>query len=182
MAIYTPFPIDGTVYDTDGSTVRPNAIVVILYTTTEERLSTTTDDNGQFILDISNFTSGYSNNDKLQITATYGSESGIRSISRRYTVNVGAGSYSIGNMILHEGEESLTTCSITFVSLTNSTSGGLYTDFYDRNDNLVFRMECGAGLSIAFPIGYLGLKMDKGFIRVFESETSGSLKSMAVVK
>ena len=50
------------------------------------------------------------------------------------------------------------------------------------NDNLVFRIETIAGETEALPIGYLGVKMDGGFIRIFESETSGRSEVLTVFK
>ena len=179
---YTPFQVDGTVLDTDGSTAVNKAKVVILNTTTGERTAETTNSSGQFVGDLANLTSGYSNGDKIQTTVTYGTESSIRSLTKRFTVVLTDGSKALGNIILHPGEDPFTTCNITFAALTNSTAGGLYVDFYNRNDILVFRIDCGAATSIAFPIGYLGVKMDGGFVRVFESEASGSLNSLVVFK
>jgi hypothetical protein len=177
-----PYPISGTVYDRDGSTAVA-AIVTILDTATHEKTSITCNSNGQFIIDAANLASGYTNGDHLQITASYGSGSGIRSLSKRHTIDTGTGSYDCGSIVLHSGEDSFLTCNITFASHTNSHSGNLYVDFYDRtNDNLVFRIETIAGETEALPIGYLGVKMDGGFIRIFESETSGRSEVLTVFK
>jgi hypothetical protein len=85
-------------------------------------------------------------------------------------------------MVLHSGVEPFGTCFIVFTAHSNSAAGGLYVDFYDRNDNLVFRIESAAGSTSVYPIGYLGAKMDGGFIRVFESETAGESSVLTVVK
>jgi hypothetical protein len=178
-----PYPIDGIVYDIDGSTVVSGAMVVVLNTTTHEKTSTTTNSLGQFILDLANLTSGYSNSDKTQITAFYGTDSGQRCLSKRHTVDIGTGSYAIGDMVLHSGTEPIITCSITFAAHTNSHSGNLYVTYYDRtNDNLAFRIEALAGTTQPLPFGYLGKVMAGGFIRIFEDDTSGRSNSVEVWK
>lgn len=181
LGLRTPYPVDGRIYDQNGSTAVNGATVVILNITSQEKISGSTDAAGDFLLDLANLTSGYLIGDRIQITAFYGDGSGRRSLSKRYTL---AGtSYSAGNFVLHSGEEPFGTCHITFVSLTNSTAGGLYVDFYDRsNDVKVFRIECLGGYYADFGIGYLGKRMDGGFIRVFESNTSGELEVLTVVK
>ena len=177
------YSINGKVYDRDGATVLENTIVIVLDVTTGERTSVKTNSVGEFILDLNNLASGYSNGDKLQITATYKSDGSIRSLSRRHTVDMGIGFVDLGNMVLHSGEEPLNTCHIVFASHTNSTGAGLYVDFYDRtNDVLIFRIEAPTGDSRQFSIGYLGKKMEGGFIRVFESEASGSSEALVISK
>jgi len=178
-----PYPVDGVVYDIDGSTLVSGAIVVALDVTTAEKISTTTNALGQFQLDLANLSSGYTNADKIQVTATYKTESGQRSLSKRHTVDTGTGSYSAGNMVLHSGSEPFGTCNITFASHSNSHSGNLYVKYYDRtNDNPVFIIESIAGTTATLPFGYLGVKMSGGFIRVFESETSGQSNTVEVWK
>ena len=117
MPTYTPFPIDGIVLDIDGSTALNAAKVIVLNATTAERTSGITNSSGQFILDLANLTSGYSNGDKLQITAFYGTGTAIRSLSKRYTILLTDGAKALGNMILHEGEEHIGTCNITFAGI-----------------------------------------------------------------
>lgn len=177
----TPYPVDGTVYDQDGSTAVNGATVIALDVTTQEKTSITTDSSGDFLLDLGNLASGWTVGDKMQITAFYKDGSARRSLTKRFTVS--STSHSCGSLVLHAGVEPFGTSHITFVSVTNSTAAGLYVDFYDRdNDIKVFRVEAITGTSIAFPIGYLGTRMDGGFVRVFESETSGELEVLTVVK
>ena len=175
-----PYPIDGTIYDLDGSTAVNQAQVVVLDSTSGERISMKTNSSGQFILDIANLASGYSNGDKLQITATYGSGSAIRSLSKRHTVDTGLGAYSVGSMVLHEGEEPFGTCTITFAGATSTTDQTV--SWYDRNDNVVFKLSMLAKTTSTYPFGYLGQKMDGGFIRAFSSESTGVTKAVTIFK
>ena len=182
MAQFLPYPIDGTVVDTDGSTAVA-ATVVILNTTTAERISLTAETDGTFLLDLANLTSGYTNSDKIQITVFFGAGTAMRSLSRRHTVNTAQGSYSVGTMVLHWGADPFGSCYITFASHTNSSGAGLWVDFYDRiNDAKIMRIETATGNISTFPIGYLGVKADGGFIRIFESETSRNSEVLTVVK
>lgn len=179
-----PYPIDGTIYDIDGSTLVSGAIVAALDVTTGEKISTTTNVLGQFQLDLANLTSGYTANDKCQLTASYGTVSGQRSLSRRWTISGAyANNYDASTMVLHSGSDPFGTCDITFASHTNSHSASLYVSYYDRtNDNLVFRIENVTRTTITLPFGYLGKKMAGGFIRIFESETSGRSNTVEVWK
>jgi len=179
--VYTPYPVDGVVYDVDGVNVVNNSTVVALNTTTGEKISMKTNSLGQFILDLANLTSGYSNGDALQVTATYGSGSAIRSLSKRHTVSTVAGAYAIGNMVLHPGEDHFGDCNLTFAFITSDTTTR-YCDYYDRNDNLIFRISSIASSTAEMAFGYLGIRMDKGFIRVFSSETAGQCYSSAIYK
>lgn len=178
---FAPFPVDGTIKDRDGITVRAGTVVVV-NCTTGERISGTANASGQFILDLGNLTSGYTIGDHIHVTAFYGTGSGRRTLSKRFIITTGMSNYECGSMVLHSGEEKFDTCHIFFASVTNSTAGGLYVDFYDRNDNFVFRIECLGGYYADYAIGYVGVKMDNGFIRIWESETAGSLESLVVVK
>jgi hypothetical protein len=174
MAPYIPYPIDGTVYDIDGSTKVAGATVIAFNVDTGERTSTTTDSSGDFLIDMANFASGYSDGDRIQGTISYGSGSGIRCMSRRHTIDTAVGAYSAGDVVLHPGTDPFLTCHITFAGHSNTHTAKLYVDFYDRtNDVLVFRIEAPLGGSASFPFGYLGQKMDGGFIKVFEDETAG---------
>jgi len=184
----TPYPIDGVVYDRDGTTLVSGATVIILDVNLNEKISAKTNASGEFLLDLANLTSDYSNGDKIQVTAVYGLGSAQRSLSKRHTVVTATGYYSAGDMVLHAGSEPFADSFITFVSHSNSHSAGLYVDFYDRkNDAFVFRVESTAasattGDTAILPIGYLGVKMDGGFIRVFESETAGRSEVLTVFK
>lgn len=179
--VYSPYPVDGTVYDIDGVNLVNSAFVVALNATTGEKISMKTNSVGQFLLDLANLTSGYSNGDLLQVTATYGTGSGIRSLSKRHTVSTVAGAYAIGNMVLHPGEDHFGDCSITFAFITSDTSVRTC-DYYDRNDNLVFRIGSIASSTGELAFGYLGIRMDKGFIRIFSSETASQCYSSAIYK
>jgi hypothetical protein len=68
----TPFPIDGRVYDTDGTTALTGIAVICRNTTNNESMSTTTDSNGDFMFDAVNFTSGYSIGDEISLFTSYG--------------------------------------------------------------------------------------------------------------
>jgi len=177
------YPIDGLVYDVDGSTVVSGAVVIVLNVTTGERTSTTSNGIGGFILDLANLASGFTNLDKLQITASYGRGSGARSLSRRHTVNTAIGFYNAGNMVLHPGTDPFLTCHITFAGHSNAHTAKLYVNFYDRTyDVLVFSIEAPLGGSAPFPFGYLGQKMDGGFIKIFEDETAGRSVTSVISK
>lgn len=176
--------INGTVYDLDGSTASDGAKVTIYNVTTKEKTSTTTNSSGQFLLDLANLASGYTIGDKIVLTAQIGTGSATRSLSKRKTT-AAADNYewSVGSIVLHEGMEQWGTCYIVQVAHTNSSAGGLYVDFYDRdNDVRIFRIEAAAGTTTNVLTQYPGIKMDGGFIRVFESETAAESKVLMQVR
>jgi hypothetical protein len=67
-----PFPVDGTVYEFDGTTAVANVKVICRNVTNNETLNTTTNSSGQFIFDLSYFTSGYSTGNEISLFASYG--------------------------------------------------------------------------------------------------------------
>lgn len=66
-----PFPIDGTVYDTDGTTALASVKVTIRNERTNETLSDTTDSAGAYTLDCANLASQYANGDTISIFVIY---------------------------------------------------------------------------------------------------------------
>ena len=175
-----PYTVSGTIYDIDGSTKLLAAQVTAYNVTTKEKTSVTSDVSGNFILSLSNLASGYTLGDRIVLSVQYGggSSSAVRSLSKRRTTADGDnGVWEVGNLVLHEGGEAWGTCYIAFAHHSNSSSGGLYVDFYDReNDVRVFRIECPAGDSESIFPSWPGIKMDGGYIRIFESETAGESK------
>lgn len=174
------FPITGKIYDRDGSTVINGVTVIVFDVTLGQKTSVTTNVLGEFIADLSNLASAWTEGDKLQITAFYGDGSARRSLSKRYTVKTSDGSYDIGNMILHAGEEPFGKATITYAHHTATANANV--DFYDRNDNFVFNIRVLANSFAVAPIGYLGKIMDGGFIRVFGTETAGTSEVLTVWK
>ena len=177
-----PYPVDGRVYDMDGSTVITGATVIAFNVTTQEKTSITTDTSGDFIIDLANLASGYSNGDHIQLTAHYGISTGARTLSKRHTVNTSVGMWSPGDMVLHAGAEPFGTCFVTFAGVTAGSSAR-NVEFYDRTyDILVFKISAVANSTEQMSFGYLGQKMEGGFIRVFSSETSGDCYCSTIVK
>lgn len=71
----TPYPVTGIIYSLDGSIAEASATVTAINTSTGERTSETTNSDGQYILDLANFASGYSDGDSVVIRATNGTNS-----------------------------------------------------------------------------------------------------------
>ena len=177
------YPIDGTVYDRDGTTAVAASVIAFNCTTTE-RTSVTCNASGQFILDLNNFPSGFTVGDHVQITAQYGNGEAVRSLSKRHTTSI-AGFYSIGSMVLHAGVEPISPNGVTWItaiSHANSTAAKKYVDFYDRNDAFIFRVEAALGDTNSPHIQLPGVCMRNGFIRVFESETAGDSEVLVLVR
>lgn len=101
-----PYPINITLYDTDGSTVATSKLVVMRNGTTSETSSGTTNGSGEVILDASNFDSGYTNSDVLTIWST----DGDKTVYTTHTIDTGAGSH---------------TTTLTYIDLSGGTTVSL---------------------------------------------------------
>ena len=69
-----PYPVNGTITDSDSNTVSTK--VVMRNDRTGETINTTSNSSGQYILDAANLTSGYMDSDRLSIITAYGNEEG----------------------------------------------------------------------------------------------------------
>lgn len=67
-----PFPVSGKVYDTDGTTALANVKIICKNVTNNETLTALSVSTGDYIFDLSNFTSGYSIGDEISLFASYG--------------------------------------------------------------------------------------------------------------
>src|SRR3990167_607933 len=112
-----PYSISGQITDTDGSTALSNVRVVIRNERTNETLSTNTDSSGDYIFDIANFSSGYSNGDIVTVLVIYTNSEG----SLEHTVV--------------EGDGGATDQDITLVDVPASDTLRYFTvqQFYDHN-------------------------------------------------
>ena len=71
MTINLPYPVYGTITDTDAT--NPNGAKVILRNDRSgEKINTTTNSSGQYLLDAGNLTSGYVNSDRLTVICAFG--------------------------------------------------------------------------------------------------------------
>jgi len=68
----TPYPVSGTLYDTDGSTALSNVKIVLTNVNDNTELTTTTDSSGGFMFDLANLSGAYSNDDEIALYAAYG--------------------------------------------------------------------------------------------------------------
>lgn len=66
-----PFPINGVVYDTDGTTAMASVKVTLRNERTNETISTTTNASGQYILDCANLASQYADGDVVTVFIIY---------------------------------------------------------------------------------------------------------------
>ncbi len=80
MAFQDPYPIYGTVTDADGNAVA-NATITVVNLETEEELEDTTDANGNYVIELINMPSGYSEDDDIRVTAENATLSGTGSTS-----------------------------------------------------------------------------------------------------
>jgi hypothetical protein len=97
-----PFPVSGTAYESNGSTTIASLRVICRNVTNNETITYTTNSSGQFIFDLSNFTSGYSTGDEISLFASYGNyyREVVFTVSGQYkeqnlTLNVEIESYAL---------------------------------------------------------------------------------------
>lgn len=150
--IYNPYPISGTVFDTDGSTaVEGVQVQIINMTQGKTRLITTTDANGQYMLNLGNLSSGYANSDVLYLIASHSDTSEDAAASSydgpnkceyyRTTVNttngleeknlvLRIGSYIIGDCALVGGKISNNNASAQYVTLRELSTGRVKDKIY----------------------------------------------------
>lgn len=90
--VYVPYPLSGLVKDVDGSTVLENIIVTAYDFNTKEYISSVTNSSGEYMLDLANLTSGYSNGDVIYLTAITNNTSNIKKYEHyRTTVSTSNG-------------------------------------------------------------------------------------------
>jgi len=67
-----PFPISGKVYESDGTTIISNVLVICKNVSNNETQTQLSNSSGEFLFDAANFTSGYSVGNEISIFASYG--------------------------------------------------------------------------------------------------------------
>ena len=86
----SPYNLNITLYDTDGTTVAVSKLVTARNETTNETINNTTNGSGQTILNIGNLASGYSDGDVITIYSVDGSNT----VYTTHIVDISAGSFT----------------------------------------------------------------------------------------
>lgn len=68
----TPHPVSGNIFDTDGTTPINNVRVSILNAVTNEAKAVLTNQSGEYLVDLANYPSGFTDGDDISIYASYG--------------------------------------------------------------------------------------------------------------
>lgn len=175
MAARVPYPVTGTVYDTDGTTVVSGAQVKIINVTNSgDSITVTTDAVGEFVADLADdgFSTDYANNDKLQMVAYVNSRP--KASWYRHTVNTILGFWTIGAMYLHAGNLNIGSTRLNAFVIANHTGAVGQVDLRDvENDDLILSVELPTnGTSTAYLAQ--GIKFLGGICIVREADTSGS--------
>jgi len=68
----SPYPVDGTLYYNDGTTKLASVLVICKNVNKNETLTQTTNASGQFMFELTDFTSGYKLGDEISLMASYG--------------------------------------------------------------------------------------------------------------
>lgn len=114
-----PYVIDGVVYSISSTTPSALATVKMINVTTGDTLNLVTNALGQYVADINNFKSGYSNGDIIFITAS----DGTYHLQWRVTVNTGVGSETINLTLLNDeksqGREEFDTYAMRYSNVNN---------------------------------------------------------------
>ena len=69
--VLTSYPVSGTAYESDGTTVLANVKVTIRNETSNATLSTNSDSTGRYRFDCANFSGGWNNGDILSVFVIY---------------------------------------------------------------------------------------------------------------
>ena len=165
----TPYPVSGTISDTDNSAAVSGASVTVFNRTTpgtnnSNYMSATTNSSGQYIIDLADMPSGYSNGDKLIISASY---SGC-SVESLHTIDTAAGSHT-ANMTLMSGTSGSGDSNYYGVlhSVVFSHSAAATIAFYEKNtgvEKLVLRL--GSSGTTSVYLGPEGIHFNGGIVRV----------------
>lgn len=103
MGINLPYPVTGTVYESDGTTAVSSGVSVTARNeTTNELISTTTNSSGQYVLDYGNFSSGYLSSDTVTtyvLYTTFEASSSIVISSNTHTLNLTLADVSASNLV-----------------------------------------------------------------------------------
>lgn len=185
-----PYPISGVVYDDNGTgstNLVDGATVIVRNVTKNEFEAVATNSAGEFLVDLANFTTDYSNSDRIQITAFFGAGSNEIVLDRRHTIDTAVGFYNAGNMILHPlgdhffGNYTPTTYvskkALLSYSIANRTASAVQVHLYDRlNDRLVMAIVVPATTTINSQIGsYIGKEFDGGICVIYSDEGTTSI-------
>ncbi len=141
------YQITLTVKDIDNSTNLNGATVEIFDVNTQKRISTTTNSSGQATLDIAHLTGGYTNGDKLIVSA-YTTDGNLKSVDYIFTLDTATypDGFDIGTIAVMIGEKLFNSnvnskYEINAYSISNSDASIRYVDLYDRIlGNLVMRV------------------------------------------
>lgn len=68
----SPYPVNGTAYDSDGTTALSDIRIVLTNTSTNDTLTTTTDSDGSYLFDLNNLSEGYRDSDVISVYSAYG--------------------------------------------------------------------------------------------------------------
>jgi len=74
---FESYSIYGTVFESDRVTPAPNATVIVRNDTKGTSEETTSNEHGHFLVDLANYTGGYSHGDTIAVPTTRGGDYGI---------------------------------------------------------------------------------------------------------
>jgi len=156
-----PYPVTITAFDIDNTTKLSSATVTIIEIATQERLTGTTNAAGQVILDLSNFTSGYTNGDVVHIIASKNWKSG----GDRHVIDTGTGSYD--STIYADGiPVQLNTCKLVELQAVSAATAGQVRIYDNHHDNLVATLKPPANDTRDIFFGDMGKICVGGFTHV----------------
>lgn len=174
------YPCSGIISDVDGTTAMEGATVTAYNCTKHEWLPDdmkgTTNAAGEYIIDLANFPTDYSDGDKVHILAYYGN----KHIDVRHTIDIGVGSFE-QNMYLHDGEPWLMDTRIEAIHVSNENAAAKYVDIYDRyNDARRIRISVGIGQSHSIYFGKKGFLCQDGICIVYETGVTATDMQVAI--
>ena len=177
-----PFPVTGYVYDIDGTTKLANATVTARNVTNGEWLPQTaqgtTASDGEYAIDLGNFKSGWSDDDKIQLYVYKGDN---LVACYRWQIETGTEEKD-QNLYAHTGRVSLSTCQLEGYIITNSSAGGLYVDLHDGDDEHVLRIEVAAGTTATWRSEKRrGVLFQNGICITGETESGGNLPTIHLI-
>jgi len=184
-----PYPISGTVYEEDGSTVLTDATVTIWSVTNQEWMETdkesTTASDGTYVIDLADMPTAYANGDKIQVLIYKGN----KVIEYRHTVSTSTESHeettaTIAHIYPKSGK-AYTERGIRIISgfVSNSdSSNSQYVDFFDRANDEKHRVQVPKDDTISLNFIHVGKFFEKGYCIVFEDYTEDELDVCLVVK